>query len=145
MNGKREKLTDMYEQNEKLIYMLVRKAQEDWRARHLCLPSLVVALAFHDMGGNKILFPLRKDGCTESGFSVEEAVRSHNTYLARWKAEGQARPNWEGLAEQTHYILAVQYLQDAQYPYYPEETAEAELVGFIEQNGLARFDGIFRK
>lgn len=139
----------------KLIAALAKKAQEDWQARHLCLPSLVVALALHDIRRNaacdfmqpfdlsfglSALFPLRKDGYRGGYSSVEEAVRSHNTYLAEWKAGEQAHPNWEGLAGQKYYILAVQYLQDAQYPYYPEKKAETELVELIEQNGLNRYD-----
>lgn len=122
---------------EKLIHMIAQKAQEDWQARHLCLPSLVVAMALHDLPA---LFPLRRDGHRGTYSSVEEAVLSHNTYLAEWKERGQAHPNWEGLAGQSHYILAVQYLQDAQYPYYPTKEAEAELVELIERNGLCRYD-----
>lgn len=139
----------------KLIYDIAKKAQEDWRTRHFCLPSLVVAMALHDMEGNNFrhvdmhsdsflgcpeLFPLRRDGHRGGYLSVEEAVLSHNTYLAGWKEREQERPNWEELAGQKHYILAVQCLQDAQYPYYPTKEAEAELVELIERNGLGRFD-----
>lgn len=144
----------------KLIDALIREAQEDWQARRLCLPSLVAALALHDMDespvhdaevfavslsypsvtGGLSLFPLRKDGYTGGYSSVGEAVRSHNTYLAGWKGAEQIRPNWEGLAGQTHYILAVQYLQDAKYSYYQGKKAEAELVEIIERNGLYRYD-----
>lgn len=122
---------------EKLIDMVGQKAQEDWQARHLCLPSLVIAIALHDVPA---LFPLRRDGYRGGYSSVEEAVFSHNTYLAGWKEGGQQHPNWKGLAEQEHYILAVQYLQDAQYPYYPSGAAEKELVELIERNGLDRYD-----
>ncbi len=141
-------------EKKKLMTILIRKAQEDWRTRHLCLPSLVAAMTLYDMKksaarahssdllyGPAALFPSRKDGCGGGYVSVEEAVQSHNTYLAEWKTGEQVRPNWEGLAEQKYYILAVQYLQDAQYPYYPEKKAEAELVELIEQNFLHRYDG----
>lgn len=124
---------------ERFIFRIAKKAQEDWQARHLCLPSLVTAIALHDF---PVLFPLRRDGNQEVYSSIEEAVLSHNTYLAEWKEEGQESPNWEGLAEQEHYILAVQYLQDAQYPYYPSKEAEKELVELIERNGLDRYDSV---
>lgn len=126
---------------ESFIPRIVQKAQEDWQARHLCLPSLVIAMALHDFPA---LFPLRKDGHSGSYPSVEAAVLSHNIYLTEWKAGGQEHPNWKGLAGQEHYILAVQYLQDAQYPYYPSKKAETELVELIERNGLSRYDGFCR-
>ncbi|MDE5933629.1 MAG: hypothetical protein K2H40_14265 [Lachnospiraceae bacterium] len=119
------------------ISIIAKKAQEDWQARHLCLPSLVIAMALHD---SPVLFPLRRDGHSGTYPSVEAAVMSHNTYLAEWKAGGQDQPNWKGLAGQEHYILAVQYLQDAQYPYYPSKGAESELVELIERNRLGRYD-----
>lgn len=122
---------------ESFIPIIIKTAQEDWQARHICLPSLVIAMALHDKAA---LFPLRKDGHSGNYPSVEAAVLSHNTYLAEWKEEGQEQPNWKGLAGQEQYILAVQYLQDAQYPYYPSKRAEAELVEFIERNGLDRYD-----
>lgn len=122
---------------EKLIDMVGQKAREDWQARHLCLPSLVIAIALHDAPA---LFPLRRDGHRGGYSSVEEAVFSHNTYLAEWKGSGQPHPNWKGLAGQEHYILAVQYLQDAQYPYYLSGEAETELVELIERNGFDRYD-----
>lgn len=127
----------MQMKRETLIPIIAKKAQEDWQARHLCLPSLVIAMALHD---SPALFPMRKDGHKGDYPSVEEAVLSHNTYLAEWREKGQEQPNWEGLAEQEHYILAVQYLQDAQYPYYPSKEAETELVELIERNGLSRYD-----
>jgi len=122
---------------EAFLPVIARKAQEDWQARHLCLPSLVIAMALHDFPA---VFPLRRDGHGGDYLSVREAVLSHNTYLAEWKEAGQERPNWEGLAQQEHYLLAVQYLQDAQYPYYPSKETETELVELIERNGLGRYD-----
>lgn len=140
------------EESHRLLYILAKEAQKDWRARHLCLPSLVVALVLHDLdgfvrlpgsqSGCPTLFPLRKDGHRGGYASIQEAVLSHNTYLAEWKADGQKYPNWKELNRQNHYILAVQYLQDAQYPYYPEKEAEAELVELIEHNGLAGCDNL---
>lgn len=120
-----------------LIPMIAKKAQEDWQVRHICLPSLVIAMMLHDFPA---LFPMRRDGHSGGYPSVEAAVLSHNTYLAEWKEGGQEYPNWKGLTQQEHYILAVQYLQDAQYPYYPGKAAEGELVELIERNGLDRYD-----
>lgn len=124
-------------EKETLIPVIAKEAQKDWQARHICLPSLVIAMALHDLPD---FFPLRRDGHSGKYPSVEAAVLSHNTYLAEWKAGEQEYPNWKGLAGQEHYVLAVQYLQDAQYPYYPSRRAETELVELIEQNRLSRYD-----
>lgn len=149
---------------EKIIPAIVEAALEDWRMRRICLPSIVAAIVLHDVPDifavqefsavsvpagfpaasvrqvSAALFPMRRDGGAGPYLSVKEAVSAHNTYLAEWKAKGQPQPNWQGLAGQVHYILAVQYLQDAQYPYYPSKEAERELVELIEKNGLGRYD-----
>lgn len=74
--------------------------------------------------------------------AVPVIVRLHNDYFATWKGEGQSRPNWEKLLGECYYILAAQYLQDAEYPYSVEEGYEERIVGMIERNGLVRFDGV---
>lgn len=74
--------------------------------------------------------------------AVPVIVRLHNDYFATWKGEGQSRPNWEKLLGECYYILAAQYLQDAEYPYSVVEGYEERIVGMIERNGLVRFDGV---
>ena len=140
---------------EKFIRIIGEAAREDWQARHMCLPSLVTAIAFHAVRGKNNadleqeecpeLFPLRKDGHRGSYLSVRHAVESHNDYIALWKGNGQKYPNWRGLAVQEHYILAVQYLQDAEYPYCTAGEYEKELVELIEKYGLNRYDEVQRK
>lgn len=113
-------------------------AVADWRERHICLPSLIIASFM--VGGGIFLQDIeseKKAALTD----IPVIVRLHNDYLATWKGKGQSRPNWEKLLGECHYILAVQYLQDAEYPYSMEREYEEKIVGMIERNGLIRFDG----
>lgn len=114
-------------------------AVADWKERHICLPSLMIAIFM--VGGGRFLqdtMPGKKAALS----AVPVIVRLHNDYFATWKGEGQNRPNWEKLLGECYYILAVQYLQDAEYPYSVEEGYEERIVGMIERNGLVRFDGV---
>ncbi|MCM1040239.1 MAG: hypothetical protein NC314_05265 [Roseburia sp.] len=143
-------MIDMKE--EKFIRIIGGAAREDWQARHICLPSLIVAIALHarqgkgypDLNGEECpeLFPLRRDGRREKYSSVKQAVLSHNDYLASWREAGNLYPNWQGLGEQPYYILAVQYLQDVKYPYHDSGEYEKELVELIEKYRLYRYDEV---
>lgn len=114
-------------------------AVADWKERHICLPSLMIAIFM--VGGGRFLQDTMP-GKTSAMSAVPVIVRLHNDYFATWKGEGQSRPNWEKLLGECYYILAVQYLQDAEYPYSVEEGYEERIVGMIERNGLVRFDGV---
>ena len=81
-----------------------------------------------------------KSVCRNRPYAGSTAFRGEDFGTAWHSGGGQEYPNWKGLSQQEHYILAVQYLQDAQYPYYPGKEAEGELVELIERNGLDRYD-----
>ena len=87
----------------------------------------------------KVLFPYRHDGIRHHK-TIRHAVRSHNNYLAIWREDHQEAPNWENLIGQRHYILAVQYLQEAEYPYYPSKGYETKLIELIEGFEFYRYD-----
>lgn len=122
-------------------------AREDWLERHICLPSLVTALAIEESLwgsapetlGRRELFPRRREGEKKAFASFRESIRSHNDYLATWREEG-LYPNWRLLVGQESYILAVQYLQNGRYPYRALDGYDAGLVQLIEGCGLLRFD-----
>lgn len=132
----------------KFIDKIADAAIEDWQERNICLPSVTIALAAESTDwGHKseymehnCLFPRRYDGIHEYE-TVRDAVRAHNNYLAAWRAPGQTGPNWEDLGKE-HYILAVQCLQAAEYPYSPEKNYEAVIVELIERYGLTAYDEI---
>ena len=132
----------------KFIDKIADAAVEDWQERHICLPSVTIALAAEgtDWGHkseymeHNCLFPRRYDGIHEYE-TVRDAVRAHNNYLATWRAPEQIRPNWEDLGKE-YYILAVQCLQAAEYPYSPEKNYEAVIVELIERYGLTAYDEI---
>ncbi len=126
---------------------VAKEAVRDWRERHICLPSLVIALAAEgtcfgdrtDYVEKNCLFPRRHDGIwTHRDFY--ESVCSHNDYLLTWKDPGQQMPNWKLLIGKRHYILAVQYLQDAEYPYCKEMDFEKRIVEMIEKYNLSLYD-----
>lgn len=138
---------------EKFIRIIGEAAREDWQARHICLPSLIVAIALHAVQGKIYpdlskeeecpeLFPLRRDSRKKSYPSVKHAILTHNDYLASRREAGQTCSNWRGLSRQEHYILAVQYLQDAEYPYHDSGEYEKELVELIEKYKLYRYDEV---
>lgn len=138
----------IYMGKQKFIKDVAAAAKEDWQARHICLPSITVALAIEgSKWGNRKetllnneLFPHRRDGCMERHESFLAAIRSHNNYLATWQEQGQTSPNWKEFIGQKNYILAIQYLQDAEYPYYRSGEFESEIVGIIEAYGLDEYD-----
>lgn len=138
----------IYTGKENFIKDVAAAAKEDWQARHICLPSITVALAIEgSRWGTRReallfneLFPHRRDGCMERHESFLAAVRSHNNYLATWQEIGQTAPNWREFVGQNYYILAIQYLQDAEYPYYRSKEFEGRIVSLIEKYGLTEYD-----
>lgn len=132
------------------INAVAAAAGEDWQGRHICLPSLTIALAIEGSQWGKRseaiilneLFPYRRDGCMERHDSYIAAVRSHNNYLATWKEQNQTAPNWKELIGQKNYILAVQCLQDAEYPYCNCNLGDYErkIVELIEKYRLYEYD-----
>ena len=134
-----------YNQN-RFIRNIAEAAVQDWQDRNICLPSVTIALAIEGTcwgmypvyREQQCLFPRRHDGI--HGYSsMYIAVRAHNTYLATWRAPGQQRPNWENLARE-HYILTVQCLQAAEYPYSPDRGFERAIVELIERYDLNDYD-----
>ncbi len=129
------------------IRQVAGPAVEDWKDRKICLPSLVVAIAVEGTdwgksikeGKENIWFPRRYDGIRYHR-NIRHAVRSHNNYLAIWREENQEGPNWEHMIGQKHYIQAVQYLQEAEYPYALSKEYEGKLVELIEGYGFYEFD-----
>lgn len=137
-----------YMGKKKFIKDIADAAVSDWKERHICLPSITTALAIE---GSKWgtrpetllrneLFLRRRDGCMERHDSFIAAIRSHNNYLATWREKGQNAPNWKDLVGQDYYILAIQYLQDAEYPYCAALDFERNIVGLIEEYGLNEYD-----
>ena len=73
--------------------------------------------------------------------SWEESVIDHNTYIATRKIGNQTEPNWKNVIGCDNYILAVQYLQDAQFPYATSKTyAESLINDYIEKYNLTKYD-----
>lgn len=122
-------------------------AQADWHKKHICVPSIVIAIALEaiDWGRNEAeidpieLFARRKDFHATSSI-LQHIVTEHNDYLATWKGPSQKAPNWEGLMGEGHYIRAVQFLQDAECPYHSDKDYERVLVEIIEGNKLIVYD-----
>ena len=75
--------------------------------------------------------------------SWEESVIDHNTYIATRKIGNQTEPNWKNVIGCDNYVLAVQYLQDAQYPYATSKTyAESLINNYIEKYNLTKYDEV---
>ncbi len=73
--------------------------------------------------------------------SWQQSVIDHNDYIATRKVGNQQEPNWNKVVGCDNYVLAVQYLQDAQYKYATSITYEQSLVNdYIEKYDLTRFD-----
>lgn len=125
-----------------------RAVREDWLQRHICLPSLAAAIIIEGIGMGerrereawKRVFGYWQGWDEKPCVSLEQAVVRHNDCLAVWRAEVQEKPNWHKLIGERNYIRAVQYLQDAEYPYRPEKNYEEKLVGIIEQYRLYELD-----
>lgn len=75
--------------------------------------------------------------------SWEESIIDHNTYIATRKIGNQKEPNWYNVIGEESYVLAVQYLQNAQFAYATSKTyAESLIRDYIEKYNLTRFDVI---
>ncbi len=73
--------------------------------------------------------------------SWEQSILDHNTYLSERRIGNQADPNWKDVIGCENYVLAVQYLQGAQFPYATSNTYEESLINdYIEKYNLTRFD-----
>ncbi len=75
--------------------------------------------------------------------SWEQSILDHNTYIADRKIGSQTEPNWKNVIGCNNYILAVQYLQNAQFPYATSKTYEQSLINdYIEKYNLTKYDEI---
>lgn len=73
--------------------------------------------------------------------SWEQSIIDHNTYISERRIGNQTEPNWKGVIGCENYIHAVQYLQNAQFPYATSKTYEESLINdYIEKYNLTRFD-----
>lgn len=73
--------------------------------------------------------------------SWEQSIIDHNTYLATRRVGNQRIPNWNKLIGVTDYVLAVQYLQGAEFPYATSQSYEESIIeNYIEPYNLIRFD-----
>ncbi len=71
----------------------------------------------------------------------EQSIMDHNTYLSERRIVSRAEPNWKDVIGCENYILAVQYLQGAQFPYATSKTYEESLINdYIEKYDLTQFD-----
>lgn len=70
-----------------------------------------------------------------------ESIIDHNHYIATRKIGNQKEPNWKKIVGCDDYVLAVQYLQNAEYPYATSITYEQSLISdYIEKYKLNQFD-----
>ena len=70
-----------------------------------------------------------------------ESIIDHNHYIATRKVGSQKEPNWIKVVGCEDYVLAVQYLQNAKYPYATSLTYEQSLISvYIERYKLNQFD-----
>lgn len=73
--------------------------------------------------------------------SWEESIIDHNTYIATRTIGNQTKPNWSKVVGEDNYLLAVQYLQEADFAYATSKTyAESLIMDYIEKYNLTRFD-----
>lgn len=73
--------------------------------------------------------------------SWEQSIIDHNTYISERTIGNQTEPNWKNVIGCENYILAVQHLQGAQFPYATSKTYEESLINdYIEKYDLMRFD-----
>ncbi len=134
--------------NEALFIKSIGKiAQEDWHRRHICVPSIVTAIALEAIDWEKDeaeidpseLFARQKDFHASSS-DLQQIILEHNNYLATWRGPCQDEPNWKELIGESNYIRAVQSLQDPEYPYCKDLEYEGVLVALIEGHRLTVYD-----
>lgn len=122
--------------------------REDWLERRICLPSLAAAIIIEGISTEKIMEreSWKRVLCCwqqekEKNCAIlKQAVVLHNNYLSAWKSEEQEKPNWHKLIGEKNYIRAVQFLQDAAYPYCRDKNYEKKLVEIIEKYRLYEMD-----
>lgn len=75
-----------------------------------------------------------------------ESIIDHNHYIATRKIGSQKEPNWNKVIGCEDYVLAVQYLQNAKYPYATSITYEQSLISdYIEKYKLNQFDVVSKE
>lgn len=75
--------------------------------------------------------------------SWEQSILDHNTYISERKIGSQTEPNWKNVIGCDNYVLTVQYLQGAQFPYATSKTYTESLMNdYIEKYDLTKYDEI---
>ncbi|MBD5395583.1 MAG: hypothetical protein HDR71_15280 [Lachnospiraceae bacterium] len=75
--------------------------------------------------------------------SWEQSILDHNTYISERKIGSQTEPNWKNVVGCENYLLAVQYLQNAQFPYATSKTYGESLINdYIEKYKLTAYDEV---
>lgn len=73
--------------------------------------------------------------------SWEQSIIDHNTYISERKIGNQTEPNWKNVIGCNDYTLAVQYLQNAQFPYATSKSYAGSLLhDYIEKYDLVQYD-----
>ncbi|MFG6344028.1 MAG: hypothetical protein K1W35_09775 [Lachnospiraceae bacterium] len=137
----------MKRNKELFIEYIGQIAQEDWRRRHICLPSIVIAIALEAIDWEKNedeikpneLF-VRLEGFHADSPVLRHVIIEHNNYLVTWRDPSQESPNWIELIGESNYIRAVQSLLDPKYPYCEAPEYDRRLVEIIEKYKLTVYD-----
>lgn len=109
------------------------KANDQWKG-----PVYVKDASEQNPDGS---YRTEKDTLWRKYNSWEESIIDHNTYIATRRIGNQLEPNWINVIGERDYVLAAQYLQDAQFPYATSKTyAESLINDYIEKYNLTRFD-----
>lgn len=142
-----ERRKRMKRDKELFIETIGNIAQEDWRRRHICLPSIVIAIALEAIDWEKNVAEInpnelfvRQEGFHTKSQVLKHIIKEHNDYLATWREPFQKAPNWMELIGESNYIRAVQSLQEPMYPYCEDKKYEEILVGIIEKYKLMEYD-----
>lgn len=137
----------MKRNKELFIEVIGQIAQEDWQRRHICLPSIVIAIALEAIDWEKKedeikpneLFA-RLEGFHADSPVLRHVIIEHNNYLVTWRDPSQESPNWIELIGESNYIRAVQSLLDPKYPYCEAPEYDRRLVEIIEKYKLTVYD-----
>ena len=137
----------MKRNKELFIEVIGQIAQEDWQRRHICLPSIVTAIALEAIDWEKNedeikpneLFA-RLEGFHADSPVLRHVIIEHNNYLVTWRDPSQESPNWIELIGESNYIRAVQSLLDPKYPYCEAPEYDRRLVEIIEKYKLTVYD-----
>ncbi len=137
----------MKRNKELFIEVIGQIAQEDWQRRHICLPSIVTAIALEAIDWEKNedeikpneLFA-RLEGFHADSPVLRHVIIEHNNYLVTWRDPSQESPNWIELIGESNYIRAVQSLLDPKHPYCEAPEYDRSLVEIIEKYKLTVYD-----